>query len=50
MCSNPAKLVEKYNIKSALIYECDENISLRTATDYIRRLLTVSVHFDNLSY
>jgi len=34
------KLLEKYNIKSALIYECDENISLRTATDYIRRLLT----------
>lgn len=45
--SNPTKLLEKYNIKSALIYECDENISLRTATDYIRRLLTVSVQLDN---
>ena len=37
--------MENYNVKSALIYDCDENISLRTAIDYIRRLLTVSLWF-----
>ena len=36
-----AKLLEKHQVKSGVIYECEGELSLRTALDYARRLLTV---------